>query len=202
MAARREQIVDAALALAEEVGWHDLHLYDLAARLDLPLAALQAEVRDRDAIANAWFERALRAALAVPAEEIAGLAPPVRLERVMLRWFAALAPHRRVTAQMLREKAWPGHPHHWVPLAFDLSRLMHWFLDAARIASTGLRRQLAEVGLTALFLGVLAGWLVDADLERARRRLARGLAQADRWLGRLPRRGSTGSRGAMRSPPE
>ncbi len=122
----------------------------------------------------------------------------------MLAWFAALAPYHRVTAEMLRDKAYPGHPQHWVPMAFDLSRLIHWFLDAAQIASTGYRRQLAEVGLTALFLAVLGAWLRDGsgDLERTRARLARGLGHADRWLARLPRGGGARSTDAIRAGPE
>jgi AcrR family transcriptional regulator len=188
-AATREQIVDASLELAAAIGWDNLRLFQVADRLGLPLAAVHAEFGDREAIADAWFERALAQVLAVPAAELAGQPPPERLQRVMMRWFAALAPHHRVTGEMLRAKLHPGHPHHWVPLAFDLSRLMHWFLDAAEIASTGYRRQLAEIGLTALFLAALGAWLRDrsGDLERQRQRLERSLARADRWLARLPR---------------
>jgi hypothetical protein len=74
-----------------------------------------------------------------------------------------------------------------VPLIFDLSRLVHWFLDAARIASTGRARQLAEIGLTAIVLGSLRVWLRDdtANGERTRSYLNRRLAQADLWLTRL-----------------
>ena len=75
---------------------------------------------------------------------------------------------------MLGGKLYPSHPHHWVPMIFDLSRLMHDFLDVARIASTGRRRQLAEVGLTAIFLATLRDWLRDP--ERADERLSRRLA--------------------------
>jgi AcrR family transcriptional regulator len=186
---RRAQILDASLELAAAAGWSDLRLYQVADRLGLRLAALQAEFRDRDALANAWFERALEEVLAVPAAELDGRTPPERLLAVMKRWFVALAPHHRVTGEMLREKLYPGHPQHWVPLAFDLSRLIHWFLDAALIASTGPRRQLAEIGLTALFLKHLGGWLRDrdGDLGRLRAALQRDLERADRWLGRLPR---------------
>jgi AcrR family transcriptional regulator len=188
-AARRAQIVTASLELADGGGWHDLRLFQVADRLGLPLAAVQAEFRDRDAIADAWFERALEQVLALPAAELAGQAPPERLLAVMMRWFAALAPHRRVTGAMLGAKLYPGHPQHWVPLAFDLSRLIHWFLDAAQIASTGPRRQLAEIGLTVLFLKALRAWLRDpaGDLEQLREGLGRDLDRADRWLARLPR---------------
>jgi len=203
-AGRREQILDASLELAAAAGWDNLRLYQVADRVGLPLKIVRAEFRDRDAIADAWFARALDQMLAVPAGELAGQPPPERLLRVMMRWFAALQPHHRVTGEMLRVKLYPGHPQHWVPLVFDLSRLIHWFLDAGLIASTGYRRQLAEIGLTALFLKTLRGWLrdPDGDLERLREQLGRDLQRADRWLGRLPRTRPVMSRSATAAAPE
>jgi hypothetical protein len=104
----------------------------------------------------------------------------------MIRWFDALAPYRLVTGQMLKAKLYPSHPHHWVPMIFDLSRLIHWFFDAARIESTGRQRQWAEIGLTLIFLTTLRGWLRDSSdhQERTRQALRRRLERADRWLGR------------------
>ena len=99
----------------------------------------------------------------------------------------ALAPQREVTRQMLEAKLYFSHPHHWVPMIFELSRLVHWFLDAARIASTGRARQLAEVGLTAVFLAAFRVWRRDDSVgqERTRSYLRRRLASADRWMRRL-----------------
>src|SRR5687767_11427517 len=174
---RRDRIVGAALALAEEQGWANLRLHQLADRLGLSLAVVRAEFRDRDAIADAWFARALDELLSASAAEVAGRPPPERLQTVVIRWFDALAPHRSVAREMLREKMYPGHPQHWGPLIAELSRLIHWFLDAARITSTGRERQLAEIGLTALFLRTLRTWLRD-DSERqqaTRAQLQRGL---------------------------
>jgi AcrR family transcriptional regulator len=184
---RRDRIVDATLAVAAEVGWANLRLHQVAERLDLPLAEVHAVFRDKDAVANAWFDRAVAAMLRAPASELAGRPPPERLLAVMMRWFDALAPQREVAREMLGEKLYPSHPHHWAPLIADLSRLIHWFLDAARIASTGRQRQLAEIGLTTLFLASLRTWLRDGspDQERTREQLRRGLEAADRWLPRL-----------------
>jgi hypothetical protein len=109
--------------------------------------------------------------------------PPERLHAAVTTWFDALAAHRTVTLQMLDAKLYPSHPHHWVPMIFDLSRLVHDVLDVARIASTGRRRQLAEVGMTAIFLATLRDW--RRDPERASKRLRQRLAGADRWLARL-----------------
>ena len=56
-----------------------------------------------------------------------------------MRWFDALAPHREVTDQMLREKLYASHPHHWAPMIFNLSRTIHWLRDAARLSPNILR---------------------------------------------------------------
>jgi AcrR family transcriptional regulator len=183
----RDRIVDAALALGEERGWSNVRLYQVAERGGVPLDTIGAEFRDMDALANAWFARALAVVEQIPPQALAGQPPPERLHLVIMRWFDALAPHREVTDQMLRAKLYLSHPQHWVPLIFDLSRLVHWFLDAARIASTGRARQVAEIGLTAIFLVSLRVWLSDdsADSERTRRYLNRRLDAADRWLTRL-----------------
>ena len=183
----RDQIVDAALELAEERGWANVRLYQVAERMGVPLAAIGAEFRDQDALADAWFARALTAVQRIPPEALAGRPASERLHLVIMRWFEALAPHREVTCEMLRAKLYASHPQHWVPLIFDLSRLVHWFLDAARIASTGRARQLAEIGLTAIVLGSLRVWLSDdsAESERTHSYLHRRLAQADFWLTRL-----------------
>jgi AcrR family transcriptional regulator len=183
----RDRVIDAALVLAQEHGWASVRLYQVAERAGFSLAEIGAEFRDQDAIANAWFARALAALENLPADTVAGRPAPERLHAAMMCWFDALAPHREVTLQMLEAKLYLSHPHHWVPMIFDLSRLVHWFLDAARIASTGRARQLVEVGLTAIFLASLRVWRCDDTVgqERTRLYLRRRLAQADRWLVRL-----------------
>ena len=183
----RDRIVDAALDLADERGWANVRLYQVADRAGLSLAEVGAEFRDQDAIANAWFARALAKLESLPAGAVADRPAPERLHVAIMRWFDAVAPHCEASAQMLRAKLYVSHPHHWVPMIFDLSRLVHWFLDAARIASTGRGRRLAEIGLTAIFLATLRVWLRDDSVgqENTRKYLNARLAAADRWLPRL-----------------
>ena len=88
---RRDRIVGAALELAEESDWANVRLHQVADRLGLSLAVVRAEFRDRDAIADAWFARALDELLSAPAAEVAGRRPPERLQSVVMRWFDALA---------------------------------------------------------------------------------------------------------------
>jgi AcrR family transcriptional regulator len=175
-------IFDAALEEAARTGWHDLRLHALAARLDVPLGALLARFRDADALADAHFE-GLLAAMLVAAEDEAGflaLPPRARAEAAAMRWFEAAAPHRRVTLAMIREKAWPSHPHHWVPMVFNLSRLVHWWREAARLDRGGVARMAEEVALTAAFLAALSAFAADgeAGLPRTRAALARVLRAA------------------------
>jgi hypothetical protein len=119
------------------------------------------------------------------------LPPSRRVQVVLMRWFDAQAAHRRVVGSMIGAKLHPSHPHHWVPMIFSLSRLIHWVLEAARLDARGLPRQAEEVGVTLLFLRALRVWLNDAspDQQRTRDFLRRNLA----WLDRLPRRPAHGA---------
>ena len=130
----RDRILDAAVAVAEEdAGWYDLRLHLVARRLDLPLATVLDHFRDADAIADAWFARALRAMLHEPEPGFDALPPSGRVQAVLMRWFGAQAAHRQVVGSMIGAKLHPSHPHHWVPMVFSLSRLVHWVLEAARL---------------------------------------------------------------------
>ena len=182
-------IVEAALDLAEELGWEAVRLHDVAARLKIPMSELLAHYRDKDAIADAWIRRAAAAMLAAPPSGFDKQPPEARLHYLMMRWFDALAGHREVTGQMVREKLYPAHPHHWVPMIFNLSRTVQWLRDAAQLEAKGRRRQIEEVGLSALFLATLRFWLDDdsTDQTRTREFLSRRLDRADRLMARFCR---------------
>lgn len=184
-----DQIVDEAIALAEETGWQDLRLRQVAERLGVPLSAVLAHYRDLDGVADAWFGRAWAAMLAAPPAGYYELPVKERLYLALLRWFDALAPHRAVSVAMIRTKIYPSHPHHWVPLVFNLSRSIQWLREVAALDAGGLRRQVEEVGLTALFLATLAVWAEDDSegQERTRAYLRRRLGAADCAMARLCR---------------
>lgn len=174
------RIVDTALELAEEGGWGSVRLREVAERLEVPLTEVLARFRDLDGVADAWFHRGWEAMLTPPPEDFTTLPARERIELLLGRWFDALAPHRRVTRQMLAAKLYPSHPHHWVPTIFNLSRTIHWLRDAAMLDAVGVRRMIEEVWLTGLFLCVLAVWVCDDTPEQQRtknvlqRRLACG----------------------------
>jgi AcrR family transcriptional regulator len=183
----RERAVDVALRLAEEGAWERVRLRRIAAELGVPLPEVLAEFRDLDAVADAWFARLLSAMLA-PAPEGFGMRPAKeRVKALMLRWFDAAQPHRRVTVDMLKTKLYPSHPHHWVPMAFHLSRLIQWVRDAGGLDAGGRRRQIEEIALTSLFLAALAVWAGDdtPGQRRTREFLERWLDRAEAAAARL-----------------
>ena len=182
-----ERILEAAIELAETAGWENLRLREVAERLGVPLAAVVGHYRDLDAVADAWFARGWQAMLAPPPPGFDTQPAEERLHCMMMRWFDALAPHRRVTGEMLRTKLYPSHPHHWVPMIFNLSRTIQWLREATKLDAGGRRRQVEEVGLTALFLAALSVWLRDESAGQARTRdwLRRRLADSDRLMARL-----------------
>lgn len=186
----RERIVDTAIAMAEESRWARVRLRTVAEHLDIPPAEVFDHFRDLDAVADAWFGRALRAMLGPPPEGFAEWPAADRLHFLLMRWFDALAAHRTVTSQMLGEKLYPSHPHHWVPMVFSLSRLVQWWRDAAGLDAGGPRRQVEESGLTAIFLVTLSVWRRDdsPEQERTRTFLRNRLSVADRAMAALWRR--------------
>jgi AcrR family transcriptional regulator len=151
-------IVDAALASAEERGrWSAVRLHDVAERLSISTARVLDHYRDLDAVADAWFLRGLKAMVGPKPPDFLQQPEWRRIEVCLLAWFETLAVHRRVSAQMLRGKLHFSHPHHWVPLIFNLSRTIHWLREAAQLpAEYGTEKaQREEVGLTALFIAAL-----------------------------------------------
>jgi len=181
----RQRVLDAAMEEAAEAGWYELRLHRVAARAGVTLAELRGAYRDADAIADAWFAGALDAMLALPAEALDGRPPSARVGAALMRWFEHQAVHRRTVGGMLRAKMHLSHPHHWGPAIFNLSRLIHWALDVARVDARGLARQAEEVGTTAAFLAALAVFAGDDDtLTRTRAALRASLG----FLDRLPRR--------------
>lgn len=185
--AARRRVLDAALDIAEADGWERVTFTRLGRRLGMSLVELRRHYRDQDAIADAWFRRGHDAMLAPTPAGFAARPARDRLEILILRWFDALAPHRRVTAEMLQAKLWVFHPHHYVPMVFNLSRLIQWLRDAAGLTAGGRRRQIEEIGLTLTFVATLAVWCRDDSDGQTRTRefLAARLDQADRLLARV-----------------
>lgn len=167
----RCRIIDTALTLGTERGWDGFHLHDVAARLGISLADIAGHFAGKDAIAEAWFERADAALLAAP--DAPGwhlLSPRERLQRAILSWLDALAAHRQLAAEMLRYKLQLEHLHLQVQGALRVSRTVQWIREAALLPATGWRRECEEAALTAIYLSTFACWLRDDSLGASRSR--------------------------------
>jgi len=154
------QILDTALQIAERSGWERLRLFDVAASLGVGLEEIARHYRDKDALVEAWFDRADRA-LRVRAREadLAAMSPAGRLEALLLAWLGALAAHRSLTGQMLLYKLEPGHLHLQVLGLMRVSRTVQWWREGAGRSSTHLARIGEECALTGVYLCTFTHWL-------------------------------------------
>lgn len=182
-----EKILTAALNRAEVEGWQNIRLHDIADDLGTSLPIVRKHFRDQDAIANAWFRKSLDAMMAPTEKSFRDLPPKERLFLVIMRWLDAMVVHRRVTVQMIRTKLYLGHPHHWVPLVFNLSRLVQWIREAAFLDAQGRQRQFEEIGLTTLVVATLRYWATDQSKgqERTRQFFYKRLETGDRVMSQL-----------------
>lgn len=182
----RTKIVDSALALAEQHSWEAVRLYDVAEELDITLEQVHEHFREKEDIVDAWFDRADSAMLADAAQSnFLALAPRARLQRVMMTWFAVLAPHRRPTRQMIYNKLEPGHFHYQFSGALRVSRTVQWMREAAHRDAILPRRAFEEAALTGIYLMAFFYWMRDDSpgSDRTAAFLDRLLVRAERIAG-------------------
>lgn len=202
MAQRRDagdRILDAALEIAETAGWEAVRVADAARAADVAPADIPLWYREKEDLVDAWFARADRALLALSAQpEFQDLPPRARLHRAVMAWLQALAPHRRVTRQMVLTRLEPGHVHIQCRALLGVSRTVQWLREATRRDARYLLRALEETALTAVFLTTFTFWLWDdsADSVRTSRLLDRLLIGSG---GCTP--GARRRRGAAQTPP-
>jgi AcrR family transcriptional regulator len=158
----RERIVDIALALAERSAWERVRLFDVAAELGITLDDVRQHFREKEDVAEAWFDRADAAMLRAAARaEIQALPPRERLHRLIMAWLGALAPYRRVTRQIIYGKLEPGHLHIQVRGLLRVSRTVQWIREGARREAAYLSRALEETVTTSIYLTTFFYWMHD-----------------------------------------
>jgi len=176
-----DRILDKALELGEASAWEAVRLHAVADALDISLDEVRAHYPQKDDLVEAWFDRADKAILRERvSEEFLALTRHERLHAVIMAWLDALAPHRRLTRQMLAYKLEFGHVHLQVLGILRVSRTVQWFREAAYEDATDLQRILEESTLSAIYLMTFTRWLFDdsTDTKRTGQFLDRAL---DRW---------------------
>jgi ubiquinone biosynthesis protein COQ9 len=160
--ALQDRILDKALDQAEASSWEQLHLHAVAEALNITLDDIRQYFPQKDDLVEAWFDRADRALLsAAHSEDFLDLSLDERLFQVIVCWLDALAPHHRLTREMLAYKFELGHIHLQVLGIMRISRTVQWFSEAACHDSTGLQRVIDECALTTIYLTTFARWLFD-----------------------------------------
>lgn len=166
-----DQILDKALELGEASSWESVRLHAVAEALEISLDDVRQYYPQKDDLVEAWFDRADKAVLAEgAAEEFLALPGRDRLQHVIMAWLDALAPHRRLTREMLAYKMEPGHVHLQVLGLLRVSRTVQWFREAAYEDATDMQRIFEETTLSALYLMTFGRWLFDDSPETANTR--------------------------------
>ena len=176
-----QRILDKSLELAAQSSWEELHLFDVAAALELSLDQIRVHFAQKDDLVEAWYDRADSAMLKAAEEKaFLELDIPQRLHKLIMVWLDALAKHKTISRDMLLYKLEPGHIHLQVLGVLRISRTVQWLREAAHQDSTNLRRILEEIGLTSIYLMTFAYWMNDAsdNQERTRAFLGRKLERA------------------------
>ena len=182
-----KQIMETALTLAESDSWESTHLHAIAQKLDISLDQIRRYYPQKDDIVEAWFDVADSAVLTIkPEHDFFEQRVCDRLHQVIMTWLEALAPHRRITGEMLLYKLEFGHVHLQVLGIMRISRTVQWFREAAQIDTTGLRRILEETGTTTIYLATLTHWLRDdsPDFHKTRDFLKQTLPNFENCAGK------------------
>lgn len=158
------KILDKALELAAQRSWEEVRLQDIAAALGVGLDEVRQHYRQKDDLAEALFDRADQAVLALSGnDEFRLLCGRDRLRKAIMTWLQTLAPHRRAVIDIFKYKLEPGHIHFQVLGALRVSRTVQWFLEAAGSRTAHLSRIMEEVGTSSVYLATLVYWLRDTS---------------------------------------
>ena len=175
-------LIAAALQLAAEQGWRSVSVAAAARAAGLPLARARERFPARAAILLRFGRQADQAALA---EATPDGAARDRLFDLLIRRIDTFQAHRSGVLALFR--ALPAEPPTALLLALATRRSMRWLLQAAGIATDGLRGELRVKGLVAVWLWTMRAWRRDEseDLSTTMAALDVALRRAEQAAGFL-----------------
>ena len=181
--ARRDAVVDAAMALAATRGWHGIALADIAAEAGLSLSELYEAFHGKGAILAYFGSRVDAKVLAGTGTDMAEESRRDRLFDVLMRRFDAAAPYRAGVRALLTDAR--RDPSMALCAAPRLLRSMTWSLEAAGIRTSGIVGTLRVKALAAVYLSVMRVWVNDEspDMAGTMAALDGRLRRAERFLG-------------------
>jgi len=184
--AMRQAVLDAAFALAAGGRWRDLSLADIADAAEVPLAAVYGAFSSKQAILSAYSRDVDAEVMAKRPADLSEEPARDRLFDVIMRRLDAMKTEKDGLATIVQDTA--RDPLAAVCGACQLRRSMAAMLEAAGLASDGLRGRVRIKGLAAIYLSTLRVWFKDdsEDLGKTMAKLDAALRCADRILCRLP----------------
>ncbi len=177
-----DRIIDAALARIAQDGWRRLSLAGIAGEAGLPILRVYRNFRSKQAILCGFLRRVDETVLAEPPPAEEDERPRDRLFDLLMRRFDALRPYKPALAVLRREL--PSDPAAALCVAVSLLRSMRWMLEAADIATSGVRGALAVRLTGAAYVAAMRVWQHDdaPDLGQTMAALDGRLRRIERWL--------------------
>ena len=177
-----DRIIDAALARIAQDGWRRLSLAAIAGEAGLPILRVYRNFRSKQAILYGFLRRIDETVLAEPPPAEDDERPRDRLFDLLMRRFDALRPYKPALGVLRREL--PGDPAAALCAAVSLLRSIRWMLEAADIATGGVRGAVAVRLTGAAYMGAMWVWQHDdaPDLGQTMAALDGRLRRIERWL--------------------
>src|SRR6201997_3922165 len=183
-----DRIIDATLGLVATEGWYGTSLAAIATAAELPILHVYRIFRSKQAILTGLFRRIDEAVLTEPPTPEAGERPRDRLFDLLMRRFDALRPYKPALDVLRREL--PSDPVSALAGGAALLCSMRWMLEAADVATAGIRGAVAVKLTAAAYLSAMRVWQRDdsPDLARTMAALDARLRRIERWLAPTDRR--------------
>ena len=181
----KSTIVLKALEQAEQMGWANVALSDVAEAAGVSLAELFDLVEDKADILALFGRMIDRRVLEAVSKSDPSVSERDRLFDIMMERYEALNDYRAGLVSIL--ESFRFDPKQALISAPHLCRSMSWMLEAAGLDTRGARGALKVAGLTGVYLKTLRVWRDDesADLSRVMAALDKDLGRAEQFANTL-----------------
>lgn len=181
----RERIIDATLTLTARDGWDAVTLPRIARHAKISLSALHEQFDDRYDILAGYARRVDRRVLEAVGPVETGSNHRDRLFDILMERFDILNENREALLSIIEHLK--CEPHQILTSLPYLGRSMRWMLEAAGIATSGLRGAAHIAALSAVYVATMRTWAQDdsPDMSKTMAALDHHLGQAERLAGML-----------------
>lgn len=177
----KTKVVEAALVLSEEKGWHEFGFLDLSQKLDCPLADLYLEFSDKMDVLyelGRMIDRKVLEGFSVDDIDDS-VSSKDRLFEILMERFDVLNEYRGGFISIITSfKYDPKQALISVP---HLGKSMAWMLEVAGISTHGIRGAVKVLGLSGVYVHALRAWMDDEtfDMSKTMAALDVGLSKAE-----------------------